>query len=113
MLVLVPEEPLEPWVPVAEEEDPAWEPEAAFEAAEVTVDVTLLRVELTPERPADCPDWPGGGVPSVAACACRENSSMITKTPAATSASCIARRATRCAIGCCMTAPHLAGISRI
>jgi hypothetical protein len=108
LLVLVPEEPpLEPWVPVAEGEDP----EVAFEAAEVTGDVTLFTVDLSPERLADCPDWPGGGVSSVAACACRENSSMITKTPAATSASCTARRAMRRAIGCCMTAPHLAGMS--
>jgi hypothetical protein len=45
LLVLVPEEPLVLWAPVAEVEDPAWEPEVAFEAAEVTVDVTLFRVD--------------------------------------------------------------------
>ena len=46
LLALVLEEPpLEPWVPVAEGEDPAWEPEVAFEAAEVTGDVTLFRVD--------------------------------------------------------------------
>jgi hypothetical protein len=53
LLVLVPEELLEPWVPAAEGEAPAWEPEVAFEAVEVTVDVTLFRVDLTPERPTD------------------------------------------------------------
>jgi hypothetical protein len=106
-LPLVPEEPpLEPWAIVAE-------PEVAFETAEVTGDVTLLRVDLTPERTPDCPDWPGGGVSSVAACACRENSSIITKIPAATSASCTARRAMRRAIDCCITGPHRAGIPRI
>jgi len=111
-LVLVPEEPpLEPLVPVPEEAA-VWEPDVAFEVAEVTVDVTLLRVDLTPESPADCPDcpdWPGKGESSVAAWACRENRSIITKIPAATSASCIARRAMRRAIGCSKTAPHLAG----
>jgi hypothetical protein len=34
---------------------------------------------------------PGGGGRSVAACACRENTSMMTKIPAATIASCTAR----------------------
>jgi len=108
---LVPEPPLEPPVPVPEEAA-VWEPDVAFEAAEVTVDATLLTVDLTPESPADCPDcpdWPGKGESSVAAWACRENRSMITKIPAATSASCIARRAMRRAIGCSKTAPHLVG----
>lgn len=100
---------MEPWLPVAEEEPAVWPFELPFEAAEVTDDVTVLRVELTPERAADGPELPGNGLSSVAACACRENRSIITRIPAATSASCIARRAMRRAIGCCMTAPALAG----
>jgi hypothetical protein len=99
-------------VPVAEDEDVAWSPELPFEAVEVTGDVTALRVELTPERPPDGPELPGSELSSVAACACREKTSMITKIPAATSASCIARRAMRRAIGCSITAPHLAGRPR-
>jgi hypothetical protein len=99
-------------VPVEDGEAAVWEPDVAFEAAEVTGDVTLLRVDSAPESPADCPDcpdWPGKGESSVAAWACRENRSMITKIPAATSASCTARRAMQRAIGCSMTAPHSPG----
>ena len=44
-----------------------------------------------------------GGSAAVAACAGRENSSMIAKMPAATSAACIAPRATRRTIGCSMS----------
>ena len=46
---------------------------------------------------------PGAGGGFVAACACRENTSMMMKIPAATIASCTARRAMRRAIGCGMT----------
>jgi hypothetical protein len=46
-----------------------------------------------------------GGSAAVAAWAGRENSSMITKMPAAASAACIAPRATRRTIGCGMSSP--------
>jgi len=65
--------------------------------AEVTGDVTELVAEVTAER------GDAGGVSEVAACAWRENRSINTKTPAATIASCTARRAMRRRIGCGIT----------
>jgi hypothetical protein len=49
--------------------------------------------ELAVETGESAEEWagPGGGGGSVAACACRENTSMTTKIPAATIASCTAR----------------------
>jgi hypothetical protein len=73
--------------PVAEGLGAAVTLEVADEAAELTAEVTAER----------------GGVSGVAACACRENTSMITKIPAATIASCTARRAMRRRIGCGMS----------
>jgi hypothetical protein len=69
--------------------------------AVVTGDVTELTGEVTAER-----GDPGSGVSEVAACACRENTSMITNIPAATIASCTARRAMRRKIGCGMSSSH-------
>jgi hypothetical protein len=69
--------------------------------AEVTGDVTELTGEVTAER-----GDPGSGVSEVAACACRENTSMMTNIPAATIASCTARRAMRRKIGCGMSSSH-------
>jgi hypothetical protein len=70
-----------------------------------------LAVELTVETGESAEDGaePGGGRGSVAACACRENTSMMRKIPAATIASCTARRATRRAIGCGMGYSHPPG----
>jgi hypothetical protein len=68
--------------------------------AEVTGDVTELTAEVTGER-GDV-----GSVSEVAACACRENRSMITNIPAAAIASCTARRAMRRTIGCGMSSSH-------
>jgi hypothetical protein len=65
--------------------------EVADEAAELTAEVTAERGDV------------GGGASGVAACACRENTSMITKIPAATIASRTARRAMRRRIGCGMS----------
>ena len=64
-----------------------------------------LAAELTVESAEDGAE-PGGGGGSVAACACRENTSMMRKIPAATIANCAARRATRRAIGCGMSYSH-------
>jgi hypothetical protein len=87
-------------------------PEVACEAVEVTGDVTELTAEvtgdvaeLTAEVTVERGDV-GGGVSEVAACAWRENRSIITKIPAATIASCTARRAMRRRIGCGMSSSH-------
>jgi len=74
--------------------------EVTGDVAEVTGDVAELTVDVTPER-GDV-----GSVSEVAACACRENRSMITNIPAATIASCTARRAMRRTIGCGMSSSH-------
>jgi hypothetical protein len=68
---------------------------------DVTGDVTELTAEVTVER-----GDPGGGGSEVAACACRENRNMTTNIPAATIASCTARRAMRRTIGCGMSSSH-------
>jgi len=73
---------------------------AAELTAEVTGDAVELTVEVTAERGDD------GSVSEVAACACRENRSMITKIPAAAIASCTARRAMQRRIGCGITSSH-------
>jgi len=75
-------------------------PEVACDAVEVTGDVAELTTEVTGER------GDAGSVSEVAACACRENRSMITKIPAATIASCTARRAMRRRIGCGTSSSH-------
>jgi hypothetical protein len=64
-------------------------PVRASDAA-LTVEPTT---ELAVETGESAEEWagPGGGGGSVAACACRENTSMTTKIPAATIASCTAR----------------------
>jgi hypothetical protein len=72
--------------------------------AEVTGDVAELTGEVTAER-----DDVGDGVSEVAARACRENRNMITNIPAATIASCTARRAMRRTIGCGMSSSHPPG----
>jgi hypothetical protein len=100
----------------------AWVPEVACEVVEVTGDVAELTAEvtgdvaeLTAEVTGDVTELTGEvtaergdavGLSEVAACACRENTSMITKIPAATIASCTARRAMRRRIGCGMTSSH-------
>ena len=68
--------------------------------AEVTGDVTELTAEVTVER------GDAGDESEVAACACRENKSINTKIPAATIASCTARKARRRRIGCGITSSH-------
>jgi hypothetical protein len=81
----------------------------AAEAAAMTGDTAELTTEgsgdaaLVTVRPAAvCVDLSGGSA-AVAAWAGRENSSMITKMPAAASAACIALRAMRRTIGCSMS----------
>lgn len=69
--------------------------EVTGEAADVTGDTAELTAEVTAERGDG-----DGDVSEVAACACRENTSMIMKIPAATIASCTARKAMRRTIGC-------------
>jgi hypothetical protein len=73
----------------------------------VTGLVTALTVDPTDERAEDGADPRGDRVSTVDACACLENSIMMTKIPAATIASCIARRAKRRAIGCGMSSSPL------
>ena len=78
--------------------------EVTGDVAELTAEVTGDAVELTVEVTAESGD--PGSVSEVAACACRENRSMITKIPAAAIASCTARRAMRRTIGCDMSSSH-------
>jgi hypothetical protein len=86
---------------VAEETGDMAEVAVAELTAEVTGDVRELTGEVTAER-----GDPDSGVSELAACACRENTSMITNIPAATIASCTARRAMRRKIGCGMSSSH-------
>jgi hypothetical protein len=74
----------------------------------VTGFAAALTADPTDERAEDGADPRGDCVSTVDACACLENSIMMTKIPAATIASCIARRATRRAIGCGMSSSPLA-----
>lgn len=76
--------------------------EVTGDAAELTAEVTGDAAELTAEVTAERGDG-GGDVSEVVACACRENTNMITKIPAATIASCTARKAMRRTIGCGMS----------
>jgi hypothetical protein len=69
---------------------------------EATGDVTELTVDVTVEAVDVCVDDKGASA-AVAACAGRENTSMIAKIPAAASAACTAPRAMRCTIGCGMS----------
>jgi len=86
----------EPADPAGEAAEAAGEPEVSDETADVAGEAAGDSVEVT--------DVSAAGVPfegaEVAACACRENTSMTTKIPAATTASCTARTAMRRAIGC-------------
>ena len=79
--------------------------EATGDVAEVTVEVTVDAAELTVDAVDVCVDVRGGSA-AVAACAGRENTSMIVKIPAAASAACTATRAMRRAIGCSMSSSH-------
>jgi hypothetical protein len=79
--------------------------DAAELAAEVIGDTAELTVEVTVETVDVCVDVRGGSA-AVAACAGRENTSMIVKIPAAASAACTATRAMRRAIGCSMSSSH-------
>jgi hypothetical protein len=78
-------------------------------AAELTVEVTGPTAEPIAEvtvEPVDaCVDVRGGSA-AVAACAGRENISMIAKIPAAANAACTATTAMRRATGCGMSSSH-------
>ena len=100
-------------LPVAEEpvpeelllDPPPCRTEFTGEVADVTGFAAALTADPADERAEDGADPRGDRVSRVDACACLENSVMTTKIPAATIASCIARRATRRAIGCGMCTP--------
>jgi hypothetical protein len=68
------------------------EPECPVRASDAALTVEPT-TELAVETGESAEEWagPGGGGGSVAACACRENTSMMTKIPAASIASCTAR----------------------
>jgi len=85
--------------------DPPCRLEFTAEVADVTGFAAVLTADPTDERGEDGADPRGECVSSVDAWACLENSIMTTKIPAATIASCVARRATRRAIGCGMSTP--------
>jgi hypothetical protein len=100
-LALEPAEPVLEWfVPVPEEvfsvpvllgfASAAAEPECPVRACEAALTVEPLTVEPTSELAVETGE-PGGGGESEAACACRENTSMTKKIPAARIASCTAR----------------------
>jgi hypothetical protein len=72
----------------------------------VTGLATELTADPTDERAEDGADPRGDCVSRVDACACLENSIVMKKIPAATIANCIARRATRRAIGCGTSSSH-------
>jgi hypothetical protein len=78
--------------------------EVTGDATELTAEVTGDAAELTVEVTVESGD--PSGVSEAAACACRENRSIITNIPAATIASCTARRAMRRTIGCGMSSSH-------
>jgi hypothetical protein len=78
--------------------------EVTGDVAELAAEVTGDAVELTAEVTVESGN--PGGVSEVAACACRENRSMTTNIPAATIASCTARRAMRRTIDCGITSSH-------
>jgi hypothetical protein len=94
--------------------------EATGDAAELTVEVTGDTAELTTEVTGDAAELMAevtagavevcvgvrGGSAAVAACAGRENISMIAKIPAAASAACTATRAMRRATGCSISSSH-------
>ena len=88
----LPPEPVAPELVLAGLAAAVDEPECPVRAcdAALTVEPTT---ELAVETGESAEEWagPGGGGGSVAACACRENTSMTTKIPAATIASCTAR----------------------
>jgi hypothetical protein len=87
----------------------AWLPDVSCETVDVTDDAAPSTTDPAAERAVGA-GFPASGLVSVvAACACLENTSMITKIPAATIASCTARRAMRRAIGCVMTGPRSPG----
>ena len=67
-------------------------PECPVRACDAALTVEPI-TELAVETGESAEEWagPGGGGGSVAACACRENTSMTTKIPAATIASCTTR----------------------
>lgn len=103
------EEPVPEWlVGTLEEALPDWVLAMLGEECPARVcDVALtaeLAVELAVETGDSAEDGGGGG--SVAACACRENTSRTKKIPAAAIESCTARRAMRRAIGCGMRHSH-------
>jgi hypothetical protein len=77
-------------------------PDRVDVAAEVTDDSGAVTPDVIPESP-------GGGSSAVAAWACREESSTKKKIPAATTANCAARRATRPATGCGIDSSHSLG----
>ena len=86
-------------VPVAAAAEPVLVPVTA-EVTEPMADVTGPVAEVT--GPAEA-----GG--TVAACACRENTSKATMIPAATIATCTARRAMSRTIGCAMSSSRTTG----
>jgi hypothetical protein len=75
---------------------------AAAEVAEVTGAAAEVTDDAAEEpEPEPVPgEVTGAEVTEVAACACRENTSKTTRIPAATIATCIARRAMYRKIGC-------------
>jgi hypothetical protein len=73
---------------------------AAAEVAGATAEVAAEVAEVTGEEVE---------VVAVAACACRENTSKTTRIPAATIATCTARRAMRRKIGCGMSSSRTTG----
>src|ERR1700733_12613491 len=88
----LPPEPVAPELVLAGLAPAAAGPECPVRACDAA-----LRVEPTTEPAVETGEsaeelaGPGGSGGSVAACACRENASMMTKIPAATIASCTAR----------------------
>ncbi len=83
--------------------------EATGDAAELTVEVTAEAIggaaEVTVEAVDACVGVRGGSA-AAAACAGRENISMIARIPAAASATCTATTAMRRATGCGMSSSH-------
>ena len=73
---------------------------AGAAAAEVTADVTGATADVAEVTGAGTAGVDGG---VVAACACRENASKRTRMPAATIATCTARKAMRRDISCGMS----------
>jgi hypothetical protein len=111
VLVLVPvtADVAEPDPVLVAAEVPGPGPVAELVLMPVTAEVTGATTEVTRPEPDPEVGAAGGRACTVAACAWRENTSKMTRIPAAAIATCIARRAICRKIGCAMSNSRTTG----